>query len=188
MGMNDARMFLHYFRQTRDGRVLMGSGSGPIGWGSAASAEQLRHDPASLERPRVGLQRLLPGVARAGFAQTWGWPIDVSSDRVPFFKTCKPGIHYAAGFSGHGVQAGWIAGQCLTSLVLEQKDKWYHSPFCQRQVPRLPPEPFKYLGACAIRRAILACEEAEQLEQRASYTAQTVAALPALLGLRIGVR
>ncbi|MNP56909.1 hypothetical protein D3C76_1516730 [compost metagenome] len=55
-------------------------------------------------------------------------------------------------------------------------------------MPRLPPEPFKYLGACAIRRAILACEEAEQLEQRASYTAQTVAALPALLGLRIGVR
>ncbi|WP_449432120.1 NAD(P)/FAD-dependent oxidoreductase [Pseudomonas putida] len=188
MGMNDARMFLHYFRQTRDGRVLMGSGSGPIGWGSAASAEALRHDSASLERPRAGLQRLLPGVARAGFARSWGWPIDVSADRVPFFKTCKPGIHYAAGFSGHGVQAGWIAGQCLSSLVLEQKDKWYHSPFCQRRVPRLPPEPFKYAGACAIRAAILACEEAEQADRRASYTAQTVAALPALLGLRIGVR
>jgi glycine/D-amino acid oxidase-like deaminating enzyme len=188
MGMNDARMFLHYFRQTRDGRVLMGSGSGPIGWGGAAGADQLRHDQASLDRPRAGLQRLLPSVARAGFAQSWGWPIDVSADRVPFFKTHKPGIHYAAGFSGHGVQAGWIAGQCLSSLVLEQKDKWYHSPFCQRRVPRLPPEPFKYLGACAIRAAILACEEAEQVERRASYTAQTIAALPALLGLRIGVR
>lgn len=188
MGMNDARMFLHYFRQTRDGRVLMGSGSGPIGWGNDAGAPRLRHDPASLERPRAGLQRLLPGVARAGFAQSWGWPIDVSADRVPFFKTHQPGIHYAAGFSGHGVQAGWIAGQCLSSLVLEQKDKWFLSPFCQRQVPRLPPEPFKYLGACAIRRAILACEEAEQMERRASCTAQSVAALPALLGLRIGVR
>lgn len=188
MGVNDARMFLHYFRQTHDGRVLMGSGSGPIGWGSAAGAEQLRRDPASLERPRAGLQRLLPGVELAGFAKSWGWPIDVSADRVPFFKTHRPGIHYAAGFSGHGVQAGWIAGQCLSSLVLEQKDKWYHSPFCQRRVPRLPPEPFKYLGACAIRAAILACEEAEQVERRASYTAQTIAALPALLGLRIGVR
>src|SRR5439155_18818765 len=28
----DARMFLHYFRTTDDGRVLMGSGSGPIGF------------------------------------------------------------------------------------------------------------------------------------------------------------
>ncbi|WP_442758507.1 MULTISPECIES: FAD-dependent oxidoreductase [unclassified Pseudomonas] len=124
----------------------MGSGSGPIGWGSAACAEQLRHDPASLERPRAGLQRMLPSMARAGLAKSWGWPIDVSADRVPFFSTYKPGIHYAVGFSGHGVQAGWIAGQCLTSLVLEQKNKWYHSPFCQRRVPRLPPEPFKYLG------------------------------------------
>ncbi len=29
----DGRMFLHYFRTTDDGRVLMGSGSGPIGFG-----------------------------------------------------------------------------------------------------------------------------------------------------------
>ena len=29
----DGRMFLHYFRTTNDGRVLMGSGSGPIGFG-----------------------------------------------------------------------------------------------------------------------------------------------------------
>ena len=29
----DGRMFLHYFRTTNDGRVLMGSGSGPIGYG-----------------------------------------------------------------------------------------------------------------------------------------------------------
>src|SRR5207249_9639459 len=28
----DGRMFLHYFRTTADGRVLMGSGSGPIGF------------------------------------------------------------------------------------------------------------------------------------------------------------
>ncbi|HKS79575.1 MAG TPA: FAD-dependent oxidoreductase, partial [Gaiellaceae bacterium] len=29
----DGRMFLHYFRTTNDGRVLMGSGTGPIGFG-----------------------------------------------------------------------------------------------------------------------------------------------------------
>src|SRR5207247_4827089 len=28
----DGRMFLHYFRTTHDGRVLMGSGTGPIGF------------------------------------------------------------------------------------------------------------------------------------------------------------
>ena len=34
----DGRMFLHYFRTTNDGRVLMGSGSGPIGFGGRIDA------------------------------------------------------------------------------------------------------------------------------------------------------
>src|SRR5581483_6423920 len=33
-GIADSRMFLHYFRTLDDGRVLMGSGSGPIGYGN----------------------------------------------------------------------------------------------------------------------------------------------------------
>lgn len=185
-GGNDARMFLHYFRKTRDHRVLMGSGSGPLG--HVADELQLRRDVTSYQRTRAGMRRLLPDIADAAHVQTWGWPIDVSADRVPFFKSLKPGIHYAAGFSGHGVQAAWIAGQCLSSLVLGEKDEWYHSPFCQRDVPNFPPEPFKYWGASAIRSAILACEESEQIGKRASYLAQSVAALPNLLGLRVGVR
>ena len=31
-GISDMRMFVHYFRKTVDGRVLMGSGSGPISY------------------------------------------------------------------------------------------------------------------------------------------------------------
>ena len=45
----DGRMFLHYFRTTNDGRVLMGSGSGPIGFGGkldAASPTTSRPSPA----------------------------------------------------------------------------------------------------------------------------------------------
>ena len=43
-GFADARMFLHYFRKTPDGRVLMGSGSGPISYGGAAKAARLTRD------------------------------------------------------------------------------------------------------------------------------------------------
>ena len=39
----DSRMFLHYFRTTPDGRVLMGTGSGPIGYGARLS----RHSHAT---------------------------------------------------------------------------------------------------------------------------------------------
>jgi len=188
LGVSDARMFLHYFRRTKDHRVLMGSGSGPIGWGNKFDAASLRNDEQSFDRARRGMKHLLPSVAQAGFAKTWGWPIDVSSDRIPFFKTLKRRIHCGGGYSGHGVQATWIGGQCLASLVLNTEDEWALSPFCKRTLPRLPPEPLKFIGANAIRWGILNCEEAEQMEQNAPIPAKAFAALPSLLGLRIGVR
>ncbi|MEE4734059.1 FAD-dependent oxidoreductase [Pseudomonas alliivorans] len=188
VGVSDARMFLHYFRRTNDHRVLMGSGSGPIGWGNNIQSLVLRNDEQSFERARRGMAHLLPAVSCAGFAKSWGWPIDVSSDRLPFFKTLKQRIHYGGGYSGHGVQGTWIGGQCLASLVLNSKDEWSTSPFCQRNLPRLPPEPFKYVGANAVRWGVLSCEEAEQASRFAWPQARALAALPSLLGLRIGVR
>ena len=48
----DGRMFLHYFRTTNDGRVLMGSGSGPIGLGGRLDARcgRCSGGPASSDR------------------------------------------------------------------------------------------------------------------------------------------
>lgn len=188
-GLADLRMFLHYFRKTPDGRVLMGSGSGPIGYGRRVGARNLTHDEESVARAEIGLRRILPGLHDTPLAGAWGGPIDVSADRLPFFKTVpNTRIHYACGFSGHGVNATYIAGQCLASLVLEVKDRWSTLPLCSRSVPRLPPEPFRFLGATAIRSSILACEEAEERQRKAPLIARGVASLPKVLGLRIGLR
>ena len=59
----DARMFIHYFRTTNDGRVLMGTGSGPIGRGGRIDARFFT-DAATIARAEQGLRRLLPGLAR----------------------------------------------------------------------------------------------------------------------------
>ncbi len=188
-GLADLRMFLHYFRKTDDNRVLMGSGSGPVGYGAGAQARHLTHDKASIGRAEAGLRRLLPALRDVPLAGAWGGAIDVSADRLPFFKTISgTRIHYACGFSGHGVNATYIAGQCLASLVLDEKDRWSTLPFCTRSLPRLPPEPFRFTGANAIRSAILACEEADEQNRQAPALASAVAQLPKLFGLRIGVR
>src|SRR5207248_7377050 len=55
----DGRMFLHYFRTTRDGRVLMGSGSGPIGFGGRID-RRFTEDRPSAARAEQGLRHLLP--------------------------------------------------------------------------------------------------------------------------------
>src|SRR3989440_278550 len=59
----DGRMFLHYFRTTNDGRVLMGSGSGPIGFGGRID-HRFSRDGATAARAEAGVRRLLPGPPR----------------------------------------------------------------------------------------------------------------------------
>ncbi len=184
----DGRMFLHYFRTTADGRVLMGSGSGPIGYGNSID-RRFTHDRATAARAEIGLRRLLPGLAGATVTHAWGGVIDVSADHVPFFGTV-PGqrVHYAAGFSGNGVGPSWLAGQALASLVTRSEDEWARLPLVNRKVAWVPGEPLRYLGGSVIRAAALACEEADERGRRAPLSARLVAELPRALGLRLGRR
>ena len=162
----DGRMFLHYFRTTNDGRVLMGSGSGPIGFGGKVD-RRFTHDEPTVARAEHGLRRLLPGLAEAKVTHAWGGPIDVSSDHLPFFGTV-PGtrIHYGAGYSGHGAGPSWLGGQILARLALGVDDELTRLPLVTRRVPKLPPEPIRRLGGGLVRAAIMACEEAEEEERR----------------------
>jgi glycine/D-amino acid oxidase-like deaminating enzyme len=177
-------MFVHYFRTTADGRVVMGSASGPIGHGGAVG-DRFFDDAPTFSRAERGLRRLLPGLAAARVERTWGGPIDVCSDQLPFFTTV-PGtrIHFGAGYSGNGVGPSWLGEQILASLALGAGDEWAQLPLAGR----LPPEPLRYAGGAAIRRAIMAVEEADEDGRRAGLLARGVAALPRAVGLRVGTR
>jgi len=184
----DGRMFLHYFRTTNDGRVLMGSGSGPIGFGGRID-DRFSLDLPTASRAEAGLRRLLPGLAGVRVERAWGGPIDVSADHLPFFRT-NPGtrIHYGAGYSGHGVGPSWLGGRILASLALGADDEWTRLPLATRDVPRLPPEPFRRVGGGLVRWAIMSCESAEEEGRRPPAVARATAALPRLLGMELGTR
>ncbi len=184
----DGRMFVHYFRTTNDGRVLMGSGSGPIGFGGRIDG-RFTADRPSVERAVAGLRFLLPNLAEARVERAWGGPIDVSADHFPFFGTV-PGtcVHYGVGYSGNGVGPSWLGGQILARLALGVDDELTRLPLVNRGVRPLPPEPLKRLGGGLVRAAGLRVEEAEQEGRKAALPLRAVASLPRLLGLRIGTR
>ena len=184
----DARMFIHYCRTTADGRVVMGSGSGPIGFGGRID-DRFTHDAATAARAEEGLRRLLPGLGDARVERAWGGPIDVSADHLPFFGTV-PGTttHYGLGYSGNGVGPSWLGGQILASLALERDDEWTALPLARRRVPSLPPEPIKRIGGGLVRAAILAVEEADDAGERGSIAARIGASIPRRLGMQIGTR
>ena len=184
----DGRMFLHYFRTTNDGRVLMGSGSGPIGFRGRIDGRFTRDVPTAARAER-GLRRLLPSLAGLRVERAWGGPIDVSADHLPFFGTVRgERIHYGLGYSGHGVGPSWLGGQILASLALGLDDEWTELPLVKRRVPSLPPEPLKRLGGGLVRTAIIACEQADEEGRRARPWARATAALPRLLRMQIGTR
>lgn len=187
-GLADLRMFTHYFRRTRDGRILMGSGSGPLEFGSRHGSEKLRRDAASVKRAEIGLRRFFPGM-RGGVATKWGFPIEVTSDRLPYFGTMPNSrIHFGSGYSGHGVNATVIAGECLSSLILNKRDQWTSSPFCNRERMNFPMEPFRFVGGTVVRDAIVRCEDAEDAGFNPPLLSQAISNLPRMMGMRVGTR
>jgi glycine/D-amino acid oxidase-like deaminating enzyme len=184
----DGRMFLHYFRTTNDGRVLMGSGSGPIGLGGRIDG-RFTADLPSVARAEAGLRFLLPDFADVRVERAWGGPIDVSADHFPSFGTIRgSGVHYGVGYSGNGVGPSWLGGQILARLALGIDDELTALPLVNRRVRPLPPEPLKGLGGALVRGAALRVEEAEQAGDRPALPLRAVAALPRLVGIRVGTR
>jgi glycine/D-amino acid oxidase-like deaminating enzyme len=184
----DGRMFLHYFRTTPDGRVLMGSGSGRVGYGDRVGPGLLDDVPAQA-RAHDGLRVLLPALADAPIAARWSGPIDVSADKLPRFGTV-PGtrIHYGAGYSGNGVGPSWLGGQILASLALGEQDEWTALPLVERRARRLPPEPLRYAGGKLVRWGTLSSEQAVGAGRRPPPGARAAAAIPRLLRMPIGTR
>lgn len=188
-GLADARMFLHYFRKAGDDRILMGSGSGPIVPAHNLDPRKLHGDTASARRAALGLHLLLPQLHGTGVAKAWGGGIDMSADRLPFFKPIGNGnVFVGAGYSGHGVNATRIGGECLSSLVLGEKNQWTNSMFCRRTLPQFPPEPFLTQGGKLVRAAILACEDAEALNKSPHVFARFGAWVPRAMGIKVGMR
>jgi glycine/D-amino acid oxidase-like deaminating enzyme len=185
--VGDGRMFLHYFRTTPDGRVLMGSGSGPIGFAGRIGS-RFTHDGPTAARAEAGLRTLLK-LAGVRVEHAWGGPIDVSADHLPLFGTVSgTRIHYGAGYTGNGVGPSWLGGQILASLVLGADDEWTRLPLVHRALKKLPPEPINFLGGSVVRAAMLAVEDADEAGRRPPPGARFVASLPRHLGLRVGTR
>lgn len=184
----DGRMFLHYFRATPDGRVLMGSGSGRLEPGGRVGHGVLDDLPAQM-RAHEGLRSLLPALADAPIAARWSGPIDVSADKLPRFGTVAgTRIHYGSGYSGNGVGPSWLGGQILASLALGTRDEWTALPLVERRTRRLPPEPLRYVGGKLVRWGTLSSEDAIGAGRRPQPVARAAAAIPRLLRMPIGTR
>jgi glycine/D-amino acid oxidase-like deaminating enzyme len=161
-GVN-SRMMLNYGGVTAAGRVYLGRGGGSIAWGNRIGPEFdfSRRLSAEVERD---FRYLYPELRDVPIAAAWSGPIDRSPTGLPWFATLagEPRIHYAIGYSGHGMGATALAGHVLASQLLERDDAWSRlgELLLRARSGWYPPEPVRYLCAHAIRNAVARREEA----------------------------
>lgn len=158
----DSRIFVHYYHNTPDGRIMLGKGGNTFAYGGRILPV---FDQPSPYRPllRKTLNAFFPEFAEVGIAASWNGPSDRSVTGLPFFGRLgqSDNVFYGFGYSGSGVGPCHMGGQILSSLVLGQDNAWTRSPLVKGPLGHFPPEPIRYVGSLLVRNAIRRKERAE---------------------------
>ncbi len=184
--ISDSRALLDYFRTTPDGRIAFGWGGGRIAMGARLGGRS-ELDPAVVAVTAAHLHKIFPGLAGKRITHAWGGPIDASPTHLPVVMPLRHGRAFAAaGYTGNGVGPSHMVGRTLASLALDRRDEPAGLVFVDPSPPRIPPEPFHWIGGESIRLGLLAKEEAELASREPGRIASAVARAPELIGFHIG--
>jgi putative aminophosphonate oxidoreductase len=165
----DSRIFVHYYRSTVDGRLMLGKGGNTFAYGGRMHPV---FDEPSPYRDLLGrrLRRFMPGLRDTAIAASWNGASDRSVTGLPFFGRLRgrPDVFYGFGYSGNGVAPSRMGGEILSSLALGLDNAWTASALVQGPLGRFPPEPVRYIGSLVVRNAIRRKEAAEDRGERPS--------------------
>jgi glycine/D-amino acid oxidase-like deaminating enzyme len=114
----DTRWFLNYFRLTPDGRVAFG------GRNDLSTDLPLAESAANL---KASLLRVFPQLTGVRVTHSWTGRLGFSFDLLPHIGQID-GIHYALGYSGHGVALSIHLGREVARLLAGTDQR---SPFAE---------------------------------------------------------
>jgi glycine/D-amino acid oxidase-like deaminating enzyme len=184
--ITDSRALVHYFRTTNDGRIAFGWGGGHIAMG-ARTKGRAEVDAAVIAEAADHLHEYFPQLRGRQITHAWGGPIDASPTHLPAVSTLGQGRAFvAAGYTGNGVGPSNMVGRTLASLILDKEDDHTHVAFVDAKTPRVPPEPFHWIGGESIRLAIEKKEQAEMAGRQPDPISSAIARVPELIGFHIG--
>ncbi len=104
-GISDLGNQFHYFRTTRDGRILWGGYDAIYHYGSGLKDEYDQR-AETFEVLAQNFFTTFPQLAGLGFSHAWGGVIDTCTRFAAFYGTALGGrVGYALGFTGLGVGA-----------------------------------------------------------------------------------
>jgi len=184
--ITDSRALIDYFRTTPDGRILFGWGGGRIGMGARLHGYS-ELDAGVVAQAAAHLWNYFPGLEHRAITHAWGGPIDASPTHLPLVLPLRGDRAFcAAGYTGNGVGPSHMVGRTLASLALDRRDEASSLAFVDPTSPRMPPEPFSWIGGEAIRAGIMRKEEAELAGHTPDPISSLISKVPELIGFHIG--
>ncbi|MEU4390872.1 FAD-dependent oxidoreductase [Kribbella sp. NPDC023855] len=145
-GVGDASNLFHYYRLTRDNRILWGGYTPLYHFGS-------RIDPAYEQRDSIHelLARhffaTFPQLEGLRFTHRWGGVIDTSTRFCAFFGTASRGrIAYALGYTGLGVAATRFGANVMLDLLYGEVSERTELRMVRERPLPFPPEPIRSAG------------------------------------------
>ncbi len=151
-GIEDGRNFMHFYRLTPDGRLLVGGGPGLVPY--AGSMDNDNYPAAWMHLERF-IGATFPAIGGIKIDYRWGGAFSVTPHSTPQVGTLDGGrAAYAVGCTGHGVAMTHMNGRIIRDLVLGQKTDLTDLWFVNRRSLRLPPEPLRSIAIKAVTTAM----------------------------------
>ncbi|MDA9489703.1 aminophosphonate oxidoreductase [Bradyrhizobium sp. CCBAU 11361] len=163
----DSRMFLNYYRNTPDGRIVFGKSLGHFAFAGQVADHYEGPSPRAND-VEESFRNLYPMLNGLDIESSWTGPIDRSVDGLPFFGRLDghPDVSFGIGFSGQGVGPTVLGGKILASLALDETNEWSRCGLVRDDVEKFPIEPFRYVGAIVVREALRRKEGLEDRDRR----------------------
>lgn len=145
-GLSDTSRQFHYFRTTKDGRILWGGYDAVYYWNNGFGAH-LETSQEMFGKLAEHFFQAFPQLEGLRFSHAWGGAIDTCSRFAPFWGTAHNGkTAYSMGFTGLGVGATRFGAKVMLDLLDGKRTERTALEFVRTKPLPFPPEPFRSIG------------------------------------------
>ena len=160
-GVGDSANQFHYYRLTRDNRILWGGYDAIYYYGNKIAASQDQR-PVTFALLAEQFFETFPQLDGLSFTHSWGGVIDTCSRFCAFFGTARSGrLAYAAGYTGLGVGASRFGARVLLDLLGGTPTELTELEMVRTRPIPFPPEPLRS-GGIQLTRWSLARADRDQ--------------------------
>jgi len=160
-GLTDSANRFHYYRLTRDNRILWGGYDAIYHYGSRTD-ERFQQRPESFAGLSKRFFQTFPQLEGLRFSHQWGGPISTTTRFCMDVGTAHGRrVSWALGYTGMGVVASRFGARVALDLLDRPNAPHLRLDFVRERCVRWPPEPIRSIAVQLTQRGLARADENE---------------------------